>query len=239
MSQAVIAIGGNHESTQAAIGRALRTLGDRADTEVTATSSLYRSEPMGARAGEPFLNGVCVIETELPPIGLLDVLQQIEAEQGRVRDIHWGPRTLDLDIVFYDDEVIASDRLTIPHPHCWYRRFVLAPLAEIRPNWRHPQLNVTVEQLFLRLTVDPLSVAYAGNVDSFRLNEIQAAFPDVRFDRQSAPLAPPASGIGLAFDMPLPLPSFWLRVESAANEEFVTDVLTAARGLSTMAAEND
>ncbi|WP_103270655.1 2-amino-4-hydroxy-6-hydroxymethyldihydropteridine diphosphokinase, partial [Vibrio vulnificus] len=102
-------------------------------------SQLYSSSPMGPQDQPDYINAVAAIETELTPLELLDCTQAIELEQGRVRkEERWGPRTLDLDIILYGDEVIDSERLTVPHYGMKEREFVLYPLAEIAPNLTLP-----------------------------------------------------------------------------------------------------
>ena len=96
---------------------------------------------------DTFLNSALELRTLLYPEELLKLLNQIEAEAGRERIIHWGPRTLDLDILFYDDRVIDTPCLTVPHIDMQNRDFVLAPMAQLAPWYRHPVLNRTVQQL--------------------------------------------------------------------------------------------
>lgn len=100
---------------------------------------------------DDFLNGVLLLETLLEPEDLLEVLHEIENEAERKRTIHWGPRTLDLDILLFDKLVYESDDLIIPHADMENREFVLAPLASIAPNERHPILNRTVQQMLEEL----------------------------------------------------------------------------------------
>lgn len=102
-------------------------------TSVIRSSSLYKSKPLGPQSQDDYINAVIKIETDLEAIELLDSLQAIEHDHGRVRNEHWGPRTLDLDILMYADETIKNDRLTVPHPELTKRSFVLVPLAEIEP----------------------------------------------------------------------------------------------------------
>lgn len=94
-------------------------------------SPLYRSAPLGPQDQPDFLNAVAVLDTTLAPLELLDALQRIEAAAGRVRDRHWGPRTLDLDLLLYADRQLALPRLTVPHPGIAGRPFVLWPLADL------------------------------------------------------------------------------------------------------------
>lgn len=96
-------------------------------------SSLYETEPIGGPDQDPFLNAVVVVETDADPLAVLDVCQTIESDQGRERNVRWGPRTLDLDIVASDASSVSTDRLTIPHPRAAEREFVLRPLADVWP----------------------------------------------------------------------------------------------------------
>ncbi len=100
---------------------------------------------------DKFLNCVLRLETVLQPKALLETLQQIEAREGRTREVHWGPRTLDLDILFYDHLVMNAPELTIPHVDLQNRLFVLEPLREIAPWYRHPVLGQSVEQMYGQL----------------------------------------------------------------------------------------
>ncbi|MBO4999433.1 MAG: 2-amino-4-hydroxy-6-hydroxymethyldihydropteridine diphosphokinase, partial [Bacteroidaceae bacterium] len=104
--------------------------------------------PYGGVEQDDFLNGALELKTTLEPEELLDVLHEIEQEAGRVREIHWGPRTLDLDILLYDDTVVDTERLHIPHIEMHKRDFVLKPMTQIAPWKRHPLLGKTVEELY-------------------------------------------------------------------------------------------
>ncbi|OCG11702.1 2-amino-4-hydroxy-6-hydroxymethyldihydropteridine diphosphokinase [Gilliamella sp. App6-5] len=135
MSTCYIALGSNLEDPLAQANRAIAALKQLPNTTVLDISPFYRSKPLGPQDQNDYLNAVIKLTTNLSPIVLLDELQTIEKAQGRVRkDNRWGARTLDLDILLYDDLVIQSERLTIPHYHMKNREFVLYPLFDIAPN---------------------------------------------------------------------------------------------------------
>ena len=108
----------------------------------------YRTKPYGFISQPDFINMACVITTELSPEVLLTALQSIENRLERVHALHWGPRTIDLDIVFYDCLVLQTDSLTIPHQDMQNRGFVLKPLMDLCPDFVHPVLEKTVRELF-------------------------------------------------------------------------------------------
>lgn len=113
-------------------------------------SGLYETEAWGKTDQPPFLNQALIIQTELSPALLLKSLLGIETELGRTREVKWGQRTLDIDILYYDSDVIASTDLKIPHPGLADRRFALVPLCELMPDYIHPVLNVSNEELLKR-----------------------------------------------------------------------------------------
>ena len=117
---------------------------------ITKVSEYIETEPVGYTDQDEFLNACAEIDTVLSPSELLDVIHGIEAETGRERTIHWGPRTLDIDILLYDDEIICTDELVIPHPEMTKRRFVLEPLSAIAPYAYHPVAKDYVINIFER-----------------------------------------------------------------------------------------
>ncbi|MGO4999253.1 2-amino-4-hydroxy-6-hydroxymethyldihydropteridine diphosphokinase [Oceanisphaera sp. W20_SRM_FM3] len=134
MSRVYVALGANLGEPLAHIKAAQAALFDLAVPGSLRHSPLYQSQPMGPAEQPPYINGVSVFDTELAPHALLDALQAIEQTQGRVRkDERWGPRTLDLDILLYDDLIMHDDRLTLPHYGMKQREFVLYPLASLCP----------------------------------------------------------------------------------------------------------
>ncbi len=146
-----IALGGNLGDVETSFCSARSDIDQLSNTSVVNASLLYRTPPIGP-AGQPdYCNAVIAIQSSLEPITLLDALQAIEAKHHRIRTEHWGPRTLDLDIIAIDGMLISSDRLTVPHPHMQDRQFVLQPLCDIAANWQHPHLKETTMQLLQTL----------------------------------------------------------------------------------------
>jgi 2-amino-4-hydroxy-6-hydroxymethyldihydropteridine diphosphokinase len=135
MADALIALGGNVGDVRDTFDRALAEFCDGVDVRLTARSSDYATPPWGVRDQPPFINMCAAIETGLTPHNLLARAQAVEQMFGRNRasEQHWGPRTLDIDILAYDDLVLRTPDLTLPHPRLFERAFVLVPLAEIAP----------------------------------------------------------------------------------------------------------
>ena len=130
--KAVIALGSNIGNPKENLDLALALL--REATEVKAVSSYYTTKPVGYEDQPDFVNAVCIIETELPALELLNMLHGIEKSMGRERTIKWGPRTIDLDIIQYGSILSNAQELTLPHPRAHERMFVLGPWAEIEPD---------------------------------------------------------------------------------------------------------
>ncbi len=132
-AQAFIALGSNLEHPLKQVRQAIDALRAHPDIEFIAQSHWYQSRPVGPQDQPDYINGVAQVSTHLSPLALLDVLQQIEHDHGRVRLTHWGPRTLDLDLLWFAGMTWQDERLTLPHPRMCERNFVLLPLCDLAP----------------------------------------------------------------------------------------------------------
>ena len=148
MTAVWLAIGSNLAQPLQQVEAALEALSRLPETRLTACSSYYRSRPLGPQDQPDYLNAVAALETALAPETLLDHTQAIEQRQGRVRkDLRWGPRTLDLDIMLFGDRPIHTQRLTVPHYDMQNREFMLYPLAELAPDLVFPDGGSLADRL--------------------------------------------------------------------------------------------
>ncbi|MBT4917647.1 2-amino-4-hydroxy-6-hydroxymethyldihydropteridine diphosphokinase [Candidatus Peregrinibacteria bacterium] len=144
-----IALGSNLQDRKKNLQTAIKEIANFAD--ISKKSSIYETEPVGYKDQGKFLNQVIEIKADISPTDLIIRLQEIEHKMGRTREITNGPRTIDLDILFYENEVVETDSLTIPHPRMHERAFVLEPLNEIAQDKNHPTLNKTINTLWTSL----------------------------------------------------------------------------------------
>lgn len=147
MHTVYVAFGSNIGEKENYIKRALEKIEER-EIKIIKVSPIYETEPYGVLDQDSFLNGVVKIETNLTPENLIKELLLIEKQLDRVRERRWGPRTIDLDIIFYDDLIINKNNLIIPHKDMENREFVLKPLCDIDKNFIHPVLKKSVKQLY-------------------------------------------------------------------------------------------
>ena len=152
---AYIGLGSNLKNPKGQIEKALSALNMAHGVVVNEVSSFYESEPLLEMPGPNYINAVCNIETSLSAVDLLDVCQGIEDNQKRVREVKWGSRTIDLDILLYGQQVISSERLSIPHPEITNRAFVLVPMFEIDKDIKVPLLG-SIKKLIERVNTQDL-----------------------------------------------------------------------------------
>lgn len=153
MAVAFIGVGSNLGNRDRLIASAVDRLRSAPGVVSVLLSPLHETDPVGGLPGQPpFLNAAARVETTLSPQRLLQLLLSIESELGRERRERWGPRTIDLDLLLYGDEVIDTPELILPHPRLHERRFVLEPLAEIAPDVTHPVMHRSIKNLLGELS---------------------------------------------------------------------------------------
>lgn len=163
MARCLVAFGSNLGERRDHLDRAVELLGFMPGIQLLEVSRYHETVPIGGPAGQPpFLNGACLVETDLAPHDLLGLLQAVEASLERERAVRWGPRTVDLDLILYDGIVVESERLTVPHPRMATRRFVLEPSAEIAADLTHPTSGCSVGELLENISKPHPYVAVAG-----------------------------------------------------------------------------
>lgn len=169
MSVAFLSLGSNKGDRLSVIQQAVNFLSADNSIEIAAASSFYETEPWGKKNQNWFVNAVIAVRTELSPVELLRVCQDIEARLGRKRELeeHWGERPIDIDILFYDNLIFSNEILTIPHKFVHKRAFALVPMLEIKTNYVHPVLNKTISELHEELE-DPEDVFLYGTITGSR-----------------------------------------------------------------------
>jgi len=167
LSTAYISAGSNIGDRIGYLQQANILLKDTPGVEVSAISSIYETEPVGYKDQEWFANAVLKIETDLSPSDLLAERLRIESKLGRERkdEERWGPRTLDLDILFYDSEVVSEDDLRIPHPRMHERAYALVPMLELDPDFIHPIIGKTVLEIHNELEEPEEVYLYGTRID--------------------------------------------------------------------------
>ena len=165
MPLCLIGLGSNLGDRSGLLDEALVRLQRHPNIEVARRSRYHETLPVGGPDAQPaYLNAAAVLQTSLSPQALLAELQKVEADLGRQRIEHWGPRTIDLDLLLYDDLTLAAPDLVIPHPRMAWRRFVLEPAAEVAPEMLHPGTGWTIARLLDHLNQTPWYLAIAGPI---------------------------------------------------------------------------
>lgn len=169
MNDVYLSIGTNIGNREENLKQAVRILHEKESISVKAVSSIYETAPVGYVDQPAFLNMALYIKTSFNPMEILDVCQSVENFLGRIRDIRWGPRIIDLDVLLYNNENIETEKLFVPHPRMFERAFVLVPLLEIAKKPFNDHL-LRAEQAFKNLNVEKEGVYLWKKIDS--LNEI-------------------------------------------------------------------
>lgn len=163
---AYIGLGSNLGDRRRTLDSAMTRLDEVDGIEVFARSTIIETDPIGPVGQGDYLNAVVGIRTIRSPREVLDICLEIEQQHGRDRNQgeKWGSRTLDLDLLLYSDFIIQEPGLTIPHPHLPERAFVLVPLGEIGPSVKHPELNMTIQELKNRLEQSPVGNTFGSGI---------------------------------------------------------------------------
>lgn len=156
MNEVYLSLGSNLGDRKAQLQEAVRLLQSNPSISNMKMSSIYETAPVGYLNQDAFLNLVIRLETSLSPLGLLDACQEIEQALHRERLVRWGPRTVDLDVLLYGQEQLATERLTIPHPRMYERAFVLVPLQELMPSLILPE-DLEMQEVHVWKTYDDVN----------------------------------------------------------------------------------
>tara|TARA_Y100000385_G_scaffold246922_1_gene266576 strand:+ start:243 stop:1388 length:1146 start_codon:yes stop_codon:yes gene_type:complete len=196
-AQCLIGCGANVGARREQLEQAIDMLRFMPGVQLKHVSQFLETRPVGGPPGQPpYLNAACLIETTFEPTEVLDMLLAVENTLQRSREIRWGPRTIDLDLLIYDDCVLKTERLQVPHPRMTTRRFVLEPAAEIAADLKHPVSGCTIHDLLENISQRHLHVAVVG-VPGSGAPEIADAVADVTLSRLiHAPVSLPINAVG-------------------------------------------
>ena len=184
LDECLIALGGNLQISGQVFKDALAQLHLRGCRSVE-MGRVLTTRPVGAEAGQEFLNAAAVLRTDQGPVELLRTLHEIESMFHRVRTRHWGPRTLDLDLILYSDLISNIPQLVVPHPAMWYRRFVLEPAIDVAADMVHPTLHESVAELHRRLMARPLRLEICSGGSASDDRFFNAIMPQLRDARNN------------------------------------------------------
>lgn len=211
MPTCLLGLGSNLGDSESTLRAAVGEITALPDVQVVRHSEWHRTKPVGGPPDQPdYVNGVVLVESTIPPLRFLAELQQIETRHGRTRDERWAPRTLDIDILLYGNDVSETPMLTLPHPRMTFRKFVLEPAAEIAPKMLHPTIGWPIQRLLLHLQQASNQLALVTPSDDLRqwLVSLLAARVGVRqIDRPT---------FATANQFWPPLWTTWLEVPAAA-----------------------
>lgn len=154
MPTCLLGLGSNLGNSEATLAAAISEITALPDVQLVRHSTWHRTQPVGGPAGQSeFFNGAALVETKIPPLRLLAELQHVETRHGRERNERWAPRTLDIDMLIYGNEVSETEMITLPHPRLTFRKFALAPAVEIAPKTLHPVIGWPIERLLTHLNL--------------------------------------------------------------------------------------
>jgi 2-amino-4-hydroxy-6-hydroxymethyldihydropteridine diphosphokinase len=154
LNNCLVAFGGNQGDIMHTFRKARQAIDSLGGCSVMKSSKCYQTLPLGPEGQSDYLNAVVLVETAMAPGKLLEELHAIEDAHGRERSAHWGPRTLDLDMIACNGLVLNTAELALPHPHMHERMFVLRPLCDIAPDWHHPKLGMSAQAMLDKLIAD-------------------------------------------------------------------------------------
>lgn len=244
MAACLLAVGANVGQSQQAVASAISALDAVSSLAVVCKSSIHTTVAVGGPTGQSvFANAAAVVETKLPPQDVLRLLQSVEQRFGRTREVRWAPRTLDLDLLLCEDNVVESPNLVLPHPRMSYRPFVLDPAIEIAADWWHPVLRATLGELHTRLHHgDDVVMLYGGTpgdrrwhadrlITEFRCLDLRLGDRELFLRRDaSTPMEKPKLAIQLHKPGEEPRPSIpTLRLPTGSGEEVVFDTTAAVK----------
>jgi 2-amino-4-hydroxy-6-hydroxymethyldihydropteridine diphosphokinase len=212
MTTCLLGLGSNLGNSEATLAAAISEITSLPDVQLTRHSTWHRTHPVGGPAGQTeFFNGAAVVETKIPPLRLLSELQHVETRHGRERNERWAPRTLDIDVLVYGNEVSETEMITLPHPRLTFRKFALAPAVEIAPKTLHPVIGWPIERLLMHLNMASDLVAIVSPSQSTRDLVAATLFEMRRLQESDRPKFETADRFWP------PLWTAWLKVEPSAS----------------------
>ncbi|HUG17405.1 MAG TPA: 2-amino-4-hydroxy-6-hydroxymethyldihydropteridine diphosphokinase [Planctomycetaceae bacterium] len=188
MARCFVGLGANQGKPSEMFERVRQSLNLLSGISLLSSSSSYLTQALGLGSNGDFHNAVVELQATISPFELLAELEAIETLLGRQRGMRWGPRIIDLDLLYFDDLCLASETLILPHPHAWYRRFVLEPMCEIAAEFLHPVYSLTQQQLLQRIDRRPFKLEILGNIPFSREIEcLTLEFSELEIECVSAP----------------------------------------------------